>query len=72
MRKTQRRLDAEAGLEPKYRKPFADLAANYRACAAQHGIDPKLSHYGILSDLIRMGWRKSAEPDEEFLSPDEL
>ena len=68
MRKTQRYLDVEMALRPDLREPFQDIVRDYRARYRHHlpsNPNPQ-AHYDILSDLLRMGWRKTAKPDAEF------
>ena len=63
-KRTEKHEEARRSISEELQPVFDELVAEYRFSAAQRHGAPYVS-YIVLADIVRAGWRRSAEAQEE-------
>ena len=62
--RSEKHEQARNSLSEELRPVFDDFVADYKFAATKHHGSPFVS-YVVLAEMVRAGWRLSAEPTEE-------
>ena len=68
-KRTEKHETARMGLTEELRPVFDRLVEDYRFAATVHHGTPFVS-YVVLTEIIRAGWRLTAEPIGDWAEPD--
>lgn len=63
VKRSKKFLEAYQTLPPSCRVAFVQLADDYQFAAHVGGGFPWVA-YGIIAELVKVGWRRSAEPSQ--------